>query len=162
VHLDLVARVRTVPGWAAWQQRAGTNDGHANTAVLLRSSLGLRDAGQRFLVDSADTRRRYVTWATLASGLTVAAAHLPPARDKADLPAALANLRRFARAHRRGGLVIGLDSNTDQHGPLEHATGLTWAGTGIDGFLTNLGQHGLHQLDRRYSDHHPLVTTLTS
>jgi hypothetical protein len=153
VDLDLTAFAEHEPGWAAFQVRSGNNDGHANTGVLFRESLGLpSDTEWSFLGDLGDTRIRGLACVQFHGREWFDAGHIFPARDKAGIPTQLANLSKWVAAH-PGPVVIGLDRNQCPPGSLEQATGLRWHGVGIDGFLTNCKVANLGEFPKGFSDH---------
>lgn len=151
VHADLANIAAGVPGWSAWQEHAPA--GKANTGVLYRTSLGAKSHGHHYLIDAADTRPRYVAWVAFR-GYVIASAHRLPERDKALWLRQDRNLGVFAHGKR---VIVGIDTNTRAHGPLEARTGLTWHGEGIDGFLTNLNVSHVARMPREHSDHRPVV-----
>jgi hypothetical protein len=162
VNLDLVAFTQGTPDWRAFQIRHGDSDGHANTAVLSRIALsgGTRVTDEVLLNDTKGLRRRFLA-AEKLQGVWYASAHINPQRFAADIPTQLTHLAAWLKAH-PGPAVIGLDKNQASVGALEHATGLTWHGVGIDGFLTNLPMKAVASFAKGFSDHpgvHALVTT---
>jgi hypothetical protein len=154
VGIDLTAFVSTVvgPPWGAYQERHGANDGHANTAVLYRLAGGVPTAtGTTFLTSTQGERVRYLT-TVQQGGVWYGSAHINPKRFAAGIPQQLAHLGAWVKAH-PGPVVIGLDRNQCPPSALEHATGLTWHGVGIDGFLTNLPIANLKEFPQGFSDH---------
>jgi hypothetical protein len=109
VHLDLHAFAADNPGWAAFQVRNGDNDGHANTGVLYRTTLGTSPATDiAFLGDANDTRPRFL--AAVQLGPWFGSAHIFPERDQPDISEQLHHLGAWVKAH-PGPVVIGLDKN---------------------------------------------------
>jgi hypothetical protein len=147
VHIDLTAFAATVPGWGAFQIRHGANDGHANTGVLYRLSGGPITATDcTFLVNTKGERTRYLT-GVQQGGVWYGSAHINPKRFAIGIPDQLAHIGAWVKAH-PGPVVIGLDRNQCPPSALEHATGLTWHGVGIDGFLTNLPVSNVKEFPR--------------
>lgn len=163
VKLDLVAFVQSSPEWQAFQIRNGDNDGHANTAVLYRKALGpVQDTVDLFVGDTPGTRRRFLA-AVKIGGVWYGSLHLFPSRDKGGIPEQLRRAGAWRRTH-PGAHVWELDKNQAKPADLEDATGLTWHGIDIDGFLTNLPLKGLAEFPKGFSDHpgvHAAATVAT-
>ena len=132
----------------AW--RVGTTRGAAGYA------LGVRPSGTAMLT-------RWISWTDLHVGgrtLRFASTHRPPPRYSGLWPRFDAAVGDFV--HRSPyPVVLGLDSNSRDHGNLERRTGLSWSGPSIDGFLTDLPLGDVHALPRGWSDHHAVVGDLT-
>lgn len=159
VHLDLVAIAARHPGWSAFQQRSGNNDGHANTGVLYKTSLGPPlGTTEAFLGDLPSTRARYLAGVDLTTW--ACSGHIFPDRDKAGIPTQLDNLGKWVKAH-SGPVIIGMDRNQCPPGALENATGLKWVGIGIDGFLTNCKIANLKEFPKGFSDHAGVYATVS-
>lgn len=162
VHLDLVAFAATMPGWAAFQHRAGDNDGHANTGVLYRTALGkvtdtaLVDLGR---ADGAKpdehSRERFLAGVEFNGADWFASFHGFPSRDAAANPTLLKRVGAWIAEQVAAGksVTAGCDKNQITVSELEKATGLTWHGVKIDGFLTRLRISKPAEFPKGFSDH---------
>lgn len=154
LHLDVVAFAKAHPGWAAFQIRHGSNDGHANTAVLHRTSVGtVTDTICTFLGSAADTRRRYLTAVEFDHTEWDGAVHIFPRRDTRAIPAELKALATWVKAQTGKHITLGLDRNQCTPAELEKATGLSWHGVDIDGFLSNVPVSEVAAFKPGHSDH---------
>ena len=153
VKVDLEKFAASREGWAAFQVRDGDNDGHANTGVLYRTSLGKPTATDcTFIGDVDGTRRRFLTAVQFNDREWYWAAHIFPKRDSGGIPAEVAAIGKWVKTH-PGPTVGGLDRNQCPPGTLENATGLKWHGVGIDGFLTNCQVANVAEFTKGFSDH---------
>ena len=162
VHFDAVAFAKGHKGWAAYQVRVGNNDGHANTAVLYRTSLGtVTDTVCVFVGSAKDTRRRFLTAVEFNGNEWYGAVHIFPKRDTRAIPAELEHIGAWVKSQAGKSIVLGLDKNQCSVEALEKATGLKWYGVDIDGFLTDLPCADVAAFKPGYSDHpgvHGVVT----
>jgi hypothetical protein len=157
-----LARLATA-GWEVHQGgKPGTGPG--NTAVLWRTTLGLEVVRSSIApyIDSAtdDLGVRVMPWVEFAGLGVVASAHRQPKRDDDEWDDSDAVLRKWAAPFER--VIIGMDSNVHRHAALEEATGLSWRGVDIDGFLYR--GHTLTKptvLEQPASDHPCVVTTVS-
>lgn len=170
VHIDLLAFAATMPGWAAFQQRNGDNDGHANTAVLYRTVLGkvtdttLVDLGR---ADGAKpdehSRERFLAGVEINGADWYVSFHGFPMRDDAANPTLLKKARAWIATQHAAGkrVTCGCDKNQITIAALVKATGLDWYGIKIDGFLSAQRISNLAEFNKGFSDH-PGVHGLTA
>lgn len=162
VKLDLKAFAAGHKGWAAFQVRNGDNDGHANTGVLYRTSVGkVTDTACVFIGDAKDTRRRFLTAVEFDHREWEGSFHVFPKRDQADVEAELETVGAWVKAHAGQALTLGADKNQAAVAAMEKATGLKWHGVEIDGFLTNMETADVAAFKPGFSDHPGVHATMT-